>query len=125
MLPHIAVTGMNNLACCKIRTQTGDNTRRPASRWRRGGQIAGWLVPGATLVLLPKCPVCVAAYVALFSGVGISIAAAARLRTSLLVLCLTVLLWLVLKLLGRVVFRTRRSQWRKRNLRRQISRLTS
>ena len=72
---------MNTRHCCQIATRNRDNAPRAASRWRRGGVIAGWIIPSATLVLLPKCPACVAAYVALFSGVGISVASASNLRT--------------------------------------------
>jgi hypothetical protein len=88
--------------CCQIATRDRNNAPRPASRWRRGGEIAGWIIPTATLVLLPKCPICVAAYVALFSGVGISVARASTLRTSLLILCLATLLCLALKRLCRL-----------------------
>ena len=90
---------MKTRHCCQFATRANDNA--PASRWRRGGAIAGWIIPSATLVLLPKCPACVAMYVALFSGVGISVAAAAHLRVSLLVLCVAALLGLVLKRLCR------------------------
>ena len=90
-------TGMKTHYCCQVATRIRDNVRTPASRMWRGGEIAGWLVPGATLALLPKCPACVAAYVALLSGVGISVSAATYLRTSLLILCVTALLFLSLR----------------------------
>ena len=93
---------MNTRHCCHVATRSRDNTRRPASRLRRSGEIAGWIIPSATLVLLPKCPACVAAYVALFSGVGISVASASNLRTSLLILCVAALLCLALKRLRRL-----------------------
>ena len=80
---------------------------RPSSRWRRRGEIVGWIIPSATLVLLPKCPACVAAYVALFSGVGISVASASNLRISLLILCVVALLCLALKRLCRGIFASR------------------
>ena len=78
---------MNARHCCQIKTRAGDNARRPASRLRRGGEIAGWIVPTATLALLPKCPACVAAYVALATGIGISLPTATYLRAMLVVLC--------------------------------------
>jgi hypothetical protein len=88
---------VNIRSCCHIAMRGRDRAPRPASRWRRRGEIVGWIIPGATLVLLPKCPACLAAYVALFSGVGISVASAANLRISLLILCVAALLCLALK----------------------------
>lgn len=93
---------MNSRHCCRIATRESDNAPRPASRWRRGGEFAGWIIPSVTLVLLPKCPACVAMYVALFSGVGISVASASNLRTSLLILSVAAVLGLALKPLRRL-----------------------
>ncbi len=89
--------GMSTGPNCHSATRDGGNAPRPASHWRRGVEIAGWIIPGTTLVLLPKCPVCVAMYVALFSGVGLSLAGASLLRTSLLVVCVAALFYLALK----------------------------
>ncbi|MGB8466929.1 MAG: hypothetical protein WCE49_18430 [Terrimicrobiaceae bacterium] len=78
---------VNVRSCCQIKTRAGDNARRPASRLRRAGEIAGWLVPSAALALVPKCPACVAAYMALATGIGISLPTATYLRAMLVILC--------------------------------------
>ncbi len=85
---------MNTHHCCQIKTRAEDNARRPASRLRRVGELAGWIVPSATLALLPKCPMCVAAYVALATGIGISLPAATYLRAMLVVLCVASLVFI-------------------------------
>jgi hypothetical protein len=71
---------------------------------KQGAKAGGWVLPGAILVLMPKCPMCVVAYVALVSGVGISMTAAAQLRMGILVVCVGVLGVLV----GRAVLRVYR-----------------
>ncbi|MDA8744214.1 hypothetical protein N9N28_06230 [Rubripirellula amarantea] len=50
-----------------------------------------WILPGVALAFVPKCPGCVAAYVALWTGLGISITTATYLRWILIATCLAAL----------------------------------
>jgi len=96
---------MNARHCCQIRTQDDDNAPRPASRLRRGREVAGWIAPSVTLALLPKCPVCVAAYVALATGIGISLPTATHLRSMLVVLCVASLVFIMARRLRSLMAR--------------------
>jgi len=53
---------------------------------RRLLEIGHCAISGIILLLMPKCPVCIAAYVAAFTGIGLSLSTASTLR--ILTLCL-------------------------------------
>jgi hypothetical protein len=74
---------------------------------RRAVDLIGWIVPSAILALIPKCPMCLAAYIALWTGIGLSLSAATYLRLSLLILCAGSLIYLVMRQLGRRLVQTR------------------
>ena len=67
-------------------------------RWpRRGASLIQWALPIATLTLIPKCPACVAGYVLLFTGIGLSFSAAAAMRWALIALCIVALAFLLIR----------------------------
>ncbi len=98
---------MNTHHCCEI--GAGDSrferfaAQTEVGRWhprtfaRRCLDIAGWIVPSAILALIPKCPACLAAYVAMGTGVWLSLSTATYLRSSLLILSIASLLYLVVR----------------------------
>ena len=87
---------MRGTGCC-------DEKQHPTAFTRRARGAAGWIFPGALWVLLPKCPACLVAYLAVGTGLGISLSAATILREALLILCIALVLCMAAKHLDRVV----------------------
>ena len=76
---------------------------RKAPTWvRRVREIVAWVLPSAILVLVPKCPACLAAHVMLWTGLGLSLTTATYLRWVLLFLCVASLLFLIVKRLDHI-----------------------
>jgi hypothetical protein len=86
---------MKAAACCNL------NGKR--SFGRRFSGAARWLTPSAVLFFLPKCPLCIAAYIAAATGFGISFTAAADIRLLLIILCSGSLLYFAIKHLCHLV----------------------
>lgn len=76
-------------ACC--------HNVKKSSVWQRISAVLCWAVPGVLLAVVPKCPVCVAAYVALLTGVGISLSTASYLRIGLILVCVAAIVYLVVR----------------------------
>jgi hypothetical protein len=69
------------MSCCKV--QAG---RRLQHGWWQG--TSGCVGSGALLVLLPKCPMCIAAYLTMWSGAGVAMSVATHLRPMMAILFL-------------------------------------
>jgi hypothetical protein len=84
-------------ACCEAASD------RKMPTWvGRVRELFAWVLPSAILLLVPKCPACLAAHVMLWTGLGLSLSTATHLRTSLVILCVALLLYLVVQCLWRV-----------------------
>ena len=83
-------------SCCDFRTPTLS---------KRIAGLFSWIAPGAVLALMPKCPVCLAAYIALGTGIGVSVPVADNLRLAVLALSSVVLGALVIRVTARYLKR--------------------
>src|ERR1700722_3047912 len=90
---------MGNCPLCNLESAVGPGGGVAPSggfvvrAWRK----ISWVFPAGFLVLMPKCPLCVAMYVAMFSGVGISVSTARWLQGVMVGLCLVSMGYLALK----------------------------
>lgn len=79
---------MNSPHCCQRKLQNIRDARQQRTWLRRGREAATWIIPGTLLALMPKCPMCLATYVALCSGLTLSCSSAHILMRTLTALCL-------------------------------------
>ena len=74
---------MNSHRCCQ-RKSSADFRAGERSSWLRGArEMAGLVLPGTLLALMPKCPLCFAAYVAFGTGITMSYASASIVMRAL------------------------------------------
>jgi hypothetical protein len=87
--------------CCSRGESAAPACGAPA--WaRRTRSVAEWALPVTALALVPKCPACLAGYVLLATGIGLSVTAAAAVRWTIIGLCGALLGLLLLRLLARM-----------------------
>jgi hypothetical protein len=83
-----------NCPRCKSKNQTGA---------RRVARVAGAIIPGMLLAIMPKCPACFAAYATVLTGFGISFTTAAYLRTGAIFLCVAALVFVAFTTAARLL----------------------
>ena len=89
---------MSNCPLCNLEpTPKPGEIKRSVGFFRRAWRSIQWLFPATVLALMPKCPLCVAAYIALFTGIGISVSMARWIQVLMVVLCVTSLAFLALR----------------------------
>ena len=47
-----------------------------------------WMFTGSVIILLPKCPICLAGYIAMATGIGFSLSVASFIRVLMIILCI-------------------------------------
>jgi len=92
---------MNKATCCMRITSTAHTSVTKAadgkahpSLGKRGFAVGKFSLPTLILALLPKCPACFAAYVALGTGISVSVTVASLFRTLLIGICVALLVWI-------------------------------
>lgn len=92
--------------CCAFKA-AGSGNATAVGWWvrarRYSSELAKWLLLGVILAVLPKCPLCVMAYVTVATGIGISFSTAATARILIIAACITVLAYVVAKYIYRMI----------------------
>lgn len=69
-------------------------------RRARGWGVVGSALPWVAVALVPKCPACFAGWIAVGTGLGVSVAAAGVVRWGLVAMCAASACWLAWRGIG-------------------------
>jgi hypothetical protein len=102
---------MNNTQCCCNNNtkplQAVEQKRGRKKTERRFIDFIKMVIPAVIFIIIPKCPVCLAGYIALGTGIGLSITTATYLRIGLIVVCILSLAYFVTKRASRYLMNNR------------------
>lgn len=90
--------------CCGGVNEKAAHTRRAG---RTLGEAAGWVASSTLLILMPKCPACIAAYIAASTGLGVSVSSAGYARIALIAMGITSIMLLAMRRIRNVRRRRR------------------
>src|ERR1700749_1282111 len=96
-LPIEGGKSMSTTCCCQRRPQGEAETGSQKTLGWRIKKAVGLILPGMFLALMPKCPMCLAAYVALGTGFTLSYTSAHLLMRALPALCISTLAFCVVR----------------------------
>lgn len=65
--------------------------------WSRLTETLRWIGPTLALIVMPKCPMCLVADIALLTGAGVSVAVAETLRAAVIGASLILIVWFVIR----------------------------
>jgi len=89
---------MNAMGCC---AEDRRGSCLASESGRRTITTAEWATPALILLLLPKCPMCVAVYIALLTGIGLSVQTASWLRGTIIAFCIAAITLSAMRFLHR------------------------
>jgi hypothetical protein len=93
---------VSGYGCCVASSGSG-RVAGGARHWR---ESVRWIIPSGILVLLPKCPACLVAYIAIVGGIGISVTTAMYVRWGVVILCIGSLAYFAVSLGRRMMARS-------------------
>ena len=109
MIAHPCCDGVSTSSSHKAGARVAIGDPRAPTLKRRCLDVAGWIVPSGILAQLPKCPACLIAYLAIGTGIGISMSTAIYVRMALVLLCAASLSYLAASRGRRFIARLARS----------------
>ena len=101
-------TDTNNCTCHNRGKQHENIVHKNSNKKKTIGryiEFVKMLMPAVVFAIIPKCPVCLAGYIALGTGLGLSITTATYIRIVLIILCILSLLYFVVKHISRFIVR--------------------